>query len=163
FPDLSVGFKYIDMGEAAGPGTRPDDSGQDAYLLNLGINIPLWWGKRTAALTEAKLKRSASEMERDNLKNDLFSRIKVSFFKIKNFERLITLYKESLIPQAASTLQTAETWYKQKKGSLSGMLETEITWLKFNLAQKQAMADYYRQIAVMELLVGKLLKLGKTG
>jgi cobalt-zinc-cadmium efflux system outer membrane protein len=162
-PNLNLGFSYIDVGEAEPTpmGTLPDDSGQDAYSLDFGITIPLWFGKNSSRVAEAKRNYEAAVYQKQDQKNKTFSAIKTLYFKLQNSERLIRLYQDSLIPQAEQSLETAETWYKEKQGSFSGLLETQSVWLNFNLAMQRAVADYYQRIAQLEKLVGASLEVNQ--
>jgi outer membrane protein TolC len=161
-PNFKLGFSYIDVGEAEpnSMGSLPDDSGQDAYTIDFGITIPLWFGKNRSRVAEAKRKYEAAIYRKKDRENKTFSAIKMLYFKLQNSERLIRLYQESLIPQAEQSLETAETWYKEKHGSFSGLLETRSVWLNFNLAQARALSDYYQRIAQLEKLVGVSLEVG---
>ncbi len=161
-PNFNLGFNYTDVGKAEpGPlGTLPDDSGQDAYGVDFGITIPLWFGKNSSRVAEARRKHEAAIYLKEDQENKTFSGIKTLYFKLQNSERLIRLYQDSLIPQAEQSLETAETWYKEKKGSFSGLLETQSVWLNFNLALQRAVTDYYQRIAQLEQLVGASLEVG---
>lgn len=162
WPDLTAGFTYIEI-DNADPVVmnnrlaEVDDSGKDAYALNLAINIPIQWGRRNASLREAKLRMGEAKLNKKNIKNELFADIKSLYFKIKNSERLVRLYQDSLIPQSEQSIQTAETWYKEKRASLSGILETRSAWLNFNLAHRRALADFNQRVAQIEPLLGKVL------
>lgn len=158
-PDFKLGMDYIDVGKAAGPNVV--DSGQDAYSVNVGITIPLWFGKNRARVSEAKSEYAAAVFRKKDLENKAVADIKFLYFKLRNSERLLHLYRDSLIPQAAESMQAAETWFKTKKGSFAGLLETQAVWLNFNLARERALADYYQRIAQMEKLVGTTLPLRK--
>jgi outer membrane protein TolC len=162
-PNFNLGFSYIDVGEAEPTplGTLPDDSGQDAYGLDFGISMPLWCGKNSWRVAEAKLKHEAAIYNKKDRENKTFSVIKTLYFKLQNSERLIKLYQDSLIPQAEQSLETAETWYKEKRGSFSGLLETQSVWLNFNLALHRALTDYYQRIAQLERLVGASLEINR--
>lgn len=162
WPDFNLGFSYIDIGDADSSMADIDDSGKDAYTVGFSINIPLQLGRRNARLREAKLRRGEAQLTKKDIRNKIFADIKSLYFRVKNSERLIKLYKNSLIPQAEQSIQTAETWYKEKRGSLSGMLETQAVWLNFNLAHRRALADYNKRVAQMEPLVGKILDLKKS-
>ncbi len=162
-PNFKIGFDYIQVGDAEKNlmGNVPDDNGQDAYGVNFGISIPLWFGKNNARLRQAKLERQAAIYEKKDLENKTVSQIKLIYFKLQNSDRLVKLYKESLIPQAVQSMQAAEVWYKQKQGSFSGLLEAQSIWLNFNLAQHRALTDYYQRIAQLEGLVGVNLMFDK--
>ncbi len=159
-PDFSIGFNFLEMGEAVpgANGTRPKDSGKDAYGVNVGVTIPLWFGKNRARVAEAKLRHEEAVLLKEDLENQTYSVIKRIYFKLQNSQRLVRLYQESLIPQAQQSMETAETWYKEKKGSFSGLLETQAVWLNFNLAYYRALADYHQRLALLEKLVGVSLE-----
>jgi len=161
-PDFKVGLSFIEVGEAeALPGMgRPEDSGQDAYMLDFGITIPLWFGKNRSRVAEAQRRYEAAIYKKKAQENKTFSAIKMLYFKLQNSARLIKLYRDSLIPQAEQSMETAETWYKERKGSFSGLLEMQSVWLNFNLALRRAVSDYYQRIAQLEKLVGMSLKVG---
>ncbi len=155
-PNFSLGFKFLDMGEAApgANGSRPGDSGKDAYGVNVGVTIPLWFGKNRARVAEAKLRHEGAVHLKKDLENQTFFAIKRIYFKIQNSQRLVRLYQDSLIPQAQQSMETAETWYKEKKGSFSGLLETQAVWLNFNLAYYRALTDYHQRLALLEKVLG---------
>lgn len=150
-PNFNIGLSYIDVGEARMP---QSDSGKNAYAINIGITIPLWVGKNRSQVNEAMRKYEGAVYRKKEQENKTFAAIKMAYFKLQNSERLILLYRDSLIPQAEQSMETAETWYKEKKGSFSGLLETQSVWLNFNLAIHRALADYYQRIAGLEKLVG---------
>lgn len=160
-PNFKLGFSYIEVGEAepSPSGTLPDNSGQDAYSVDFGISLPLWFGKNSSRVAEARLEHEAAGYRKKERENKTLSAIKTLYFKLQNSKRLIQLYQESLIPQAKQSMETAEVWYKEKRGSFSGLLETQSVWLNFNLAHKRALSDYYQRIAQLEGLVG--VSLGK--
>ena len=117
--------------------------------------------KNRARVSEAQNQLRALEYEKKDLENRDFADINKIYFKVQNSSRLVRLYKESLVPQAWKSLEIAETWYKQNKGSFAGLLETRSIWLNFNLAYHRALADYFQSIAMMERLIGANLKIVK--
>ncbi len=151
-PDFSLGFSYLDVGESIVAGLP--ESGKDSYGFSLGISLPIWFGKNSAAKREARLNYLAAREMRDLQLNNTYTNVKNSYFKLTNAERLVTLYKESLIPQAEESLEIAETWYREGKGSFSDLLETQSVWLNFNLAYYRAISDYQQHLARLEGLVG---------
>ncbi len=158
-PNFKLGIDYIGVGGAAGSNVA--DSGQDAYAVNLGVTIPLWFDKNRARVNEAKRWHEAAVYKKKELENRAFSAVKTLYFKLQNSGRLIRLYRDSLIPQAAESMETAETWFKTRKGSFSGLLETQAVWLNFNLALQRALADYHQRIALLERVLGTGLPLSK--
>ena len=153
YPDFKTSFKWfenngINLGQGLG--------------VFVGINVPIWFGKNRARVSEARSHLQALEYEKKNLENRAFADINKIYFKIQNSSRLVRLYKKSLIPQALHSLEIAETWYKQNKGSFAGLLEARSIWLNFQLAHQRARADYFQHIAGMEKLIGVNLEIAKN-
>jgi outer membrane protein TolC len=152
YPDFRTSFKWF---ENNGIGL---DQGMGVFV---GINVPIWFDKNRSRVSEAQNNLRALEYEKKDLENRAFADINRIYFKIQNSSRLVRLYKKSLIPQALQSLEIAETWYKQKKGSFAGLLEARSIWLNFNLAYHRALADYFQNIARMEKLIGASIKIVK--
>lgn len=154
-PDFRIGLNYADIGDPVFP---VGDGGRDAVAVTLGINIPIWFSKNDAAVKEAAIRRERARQEKLAVANETKSRVKEAFFKLTNSERLMELYGDSLLPQAARSLETAEAWYKAGEGSLSGLLETQSIWFNFQLAYYRAMADYLKSLAELERVTGRPLQ-----
>ncbi len=153
YPDFRTSFKWFENNGIS------LDQGLGIFV---GINVPIWMGKNRARVSEAKSNLKALEYEKKDLENRAFAHINRIYFKIQNSSRLVRLYKESLIPQALQSLDIAETWYKQNKGSFAGLLEAKSTWLNFQLAYQRGLADYFQHIARMEKLIGVNLEIAKN-
>ena len=153
YPDFRTSFKWFDNNNIG------LDQGVGVFV---GINVPIWFDKNRARVSEAKNILQALEYEKKDLENKAFADINRIYFKIQNSSRLVRLYKESLIPQALQSLDIAETWYKQNKGSFAGLLEARSTWLNFQLAYQRGLADYFQHIARMEKLIGVNLEIAKN-
>ncbi len=155
YPDFKLNFAYTDVGDRTDMSV--DDNGRDAFSVGFNINIPLWYEKNRSAVNEAKSTLTASKFNKKYVENETFAKVKEVYFKMENSRRLVVLYKNSLIPQAKQSMETAETWFKQKKGSFSALLEMRSVWLNFNLALERALCDYYQGLAQLERLEGKVL------
>ena len=61
-PDLTVGYSYTFI---AAPALSPVATGDDAWNLSLGINLPIWWQRLRAGVLEgnAQVLRSVAELE----------------------------------------------------------------------------------------------------
>ena len=70
---------------------------------------------------------------------------------------MIEMYKNNLLPQANRAAQVAHLQYRENKGSIGQYLETQSTWLNFQLAYQRAIADYWMNLVQIEKLTGKKL------
>jgi outer membrane protein TolC len=67
---------------------------------------------------------------------------------------IIALYEEQLLPQARTAVDAAETWFLAKQPNFSDFVEAQSLWYQFQLALARARADYGKELARMERLVG---------
>ncbi|MFQ5717005.1 MAG: TolC family protein [Nitrospinales bacterium] len=152
YPNFRATFKWFDNNGI------PLDRG---FGILFGVTVPIWFEKNRSRVSEAQNNLQALEFEKKDLENRTFAEINKVYFKLQNFARLVKLYKKSLIPQSLRSLEIAETWYEQKKGSFSGLLEARSVWLNFNLAYQRALADYFQSITKLEKLIGANLEIAK--
>jgi outer membrane protein TolC len=154
-PDFDFGVRYTQIGDPNIEGLQ--HAGEDGLAVSIGLNIPLNRTKNKAIKHQAYLQRQRSIENKKTILNGLKNKIKAVYFKINNAYRQSTLYHKNLIPQAQRAKHIAELHYRENKGSIAQYLETQSTWLNFQLAYQRAVADYWKNLADMEKLTGKSL------
>ncbi len=152
-PSFKLGLFYAGIGDpnVAKP---PSNAGDDAIGIQFGFNIPIWSGKNNGRTEKALAGKRKAISDKIRLANMGKTKISRAWFKLKNSERLIVLYKNTLLPQSLKSVQTAETWFRQGEGSFSDFLEVQATAYNFKLSLERAKADYNQTLAQLELLVG---------
>ncbi|MDH4226826.1 MAG: TolC family protein [Deltaproteobacteria bacterium] len=149
-PDFVFGATYSMM--------RPDnpamkDENNFGYMV--GLRIPLWLGKKGAALKDARLGvDKALIMERDALSGSVNEALTL-YAEITSRARVVALYDSRLIPEAERAHKLAEARYKNGKEKLSMLLEAEGLLLEFRLAYYRALTDYLKAVAELERITGK--------
>lgn len=153
-PDFTLGVKYWMVGESGLGGPL---SGEDAVGVTLGVTLPIWGEKNRARIAEAEYLKRAACLDRRAQIDTLMARINKVYFRIQNADRLVRLYKDSLIPQAKSAMEIAEQWRDTGRDTFGRLLEAQSVWLNFQLAYHRALADHEQTVARMEQLVGTSL------
>ena len=155
-PGFKLGFFYAGIGEpdVAAP---PNDAGKDALGIQFGLTIPVWSSKNSGRLQQALAEKRQALSLKDQAANDGRTAISRAWFKLKNAERLMDLYQNTLIPQALKSVRTAETWYRRGDGSFSDFLEIQATVYNYTLSLERARADYNQTLARLEFLAGTAL------
>ena len=151
-PEFMLGLLY----EENAPG-EPGASREEMYGLQVGMTLPLWFGKNNARKEAAKAGIEEAKAMAQAARNDTRSLVHETFFRLKNAERLMTLYRDHLIPQAQKSMETAETWSRQGAGSLSDYTEIQSVWYNFQLAFARSQADYGKYLSRLESLAGQRL------
>ena len=155
-PDFNMGIFYAGIGEPDTP-VSPEDAGEDAFGIRFGVNIPIWTAKNAGREQSAfHAREQAAALKRERI-NTVRTDIRASYFRLKNSERLISLYKDNLIPQALKSVETAETWFRHGEGTLSDLIEARNISYNFQLSLARARADYIQHLAFLENLAGKVL------
>jgi outer membrane protein TolC len=154
-PDFKLGLFYAAIGQpdVASP---PRDAGDDAVGIQFGINIPLWSGKNQGRIHMARAGIARQKAMKLQAVNQTHSTIRSFYFKLSNSTRLITLYREDLLPQALKALTLSQEWFRQDLGSFSDVLEAQAAAYNFQLSLARARADYGGTLAELERLVGGL-------
>jgi outer membrane protein TolC len=74
--------------------------------------------------------------------------------KIEAAEKMITLYKTTVLPQAQQTLESARIGYQAGKAEFLTLLDAERAVKDFQLAYYRALAESEQRIADLERAVG---------
>ena len=155
-PSFKLGLFYASIGDpdVASP---PINAGDDVIGVQFGLKIPIWFGKNKSVTSKALALKRKSKADKLAIANKIKAKISRLWFKLQNSKKLITLYKEELIPQSIRSVQTAETWYRQGDSSFSDFLEVQATTYNFQLSLARAKADYSRTLVRLEQLTGVVL------
>jgi outer membrane protein TolC len=121
------------------------------------VMLPLWLGKNAGRI-------GASRADSDKMRamygakvNDTRTAVRDAAFRLKNAERLASLYRDDLVPQAARAVETAQTRLSQGLGGLGDAAEAQSAWYNFRLALARAEADRSVLLARLEALAGRSL------
>ena len=153
-PDFKVGVFYGSIGTPDVP-VQPMDAGRDALGVQFGVTIPLWFNKNRGRTARAFAEMEMAKEEKIIRINDVREGIRSIFFRLENSKRLITLYRNDLLPQAGKAMEIAETWLQEGESSFSDFVEAQSVWYNFQLTLQRAMADYGRYLARLERLVAQ--------
>lgn len=151
WPDLNFSLTYITIPSGR---TLAPDNGKDAWSINAGINLPIWLGRRNAAVDEAQAMLVSNREHYENLKNEVAAEIKDLLARLKTAERTINLYAEQLIPDAERTLRSVLASYQTGTLDFLSLLDSERLLLGFRLAYAKELANYHQQAAGLERAVG---------
>lgn len=155
FPDLTLGAQWIQVGERDMPGL--EDNGKDIFQVNASINIPLWTGKRGAAVGRAEADEARASSVKSawevRISNDVHDAVK----KAQIAHDRVVLYRDVIIPQATQTFQASESDYQTGEADFLNYLDSERMLLAVRRKYFDVMADYGAKRALLERTVGKPL------
>jgi len=140
WPDFSIGYTY----EKTGPKFR------DYYMLNLGAKVPLYfWRKQTPAIEQAALEAVSAHAQTRATQLQVSSNAESSLVAMRTAERIMSIYRDGLIPQAETSRASAMSAYRVGKVDFQTLLSSVLDLQ--NLRQ-----EYYRSLADHEIAVAKI-------
>jgi outer membrane protein TolC len=140
WPDFTVGYSY----EKTGPGFR------DYYMLNFGAKVPLYfWRKQTPAIEQAALEAESAHEQAQATRLQVSADAESNLVAMRTAERVLTIYRDGLIPQAETSESSAMVAYRVGKVDFQTLLSSILDLQ--NLRQ-----EYYRSLADHEIAVAKL-------
>jgi len=156
YPDFTFGFNYTFINDMpSSVMSSPIGEGRDSYTGTLSMNVPIFQkSKHDAGVREANAKLKSSKMEYKNRENMTLFEVKDLHFKVQTAERLVKLYRDSIIPQAKQSLKAAESGYQSGQVDFLNLIDSQRVLLDFNLAFYRAVADFGTNIAGLERVVG---------
>ncbi|MCK4563087.1 MAG: TolC family protein [Verrucomicrobia bacterium] len=150
-PDFSLGVQYIDTGDAAIP---VPGSGNDPIIGTVGITLPIWFGKNRARIESAAYLKTAAQLALENREKTLDADIRQTLFQLRDADRKINLYKESLIPKAQQSLKVSRKGYESGQLEFINLIDAERMLLEFQLSYERARADHLIHRAKLAQLTG---------
>jgi outer membrane protein TolC len=156
YPDFTFGFNYTFINDLpSNVMSSPVGEGRDSYTGTLSINVPIFQKRKyDAGVREASDRLKSSERAYKNRENMTLFGVKDYHFKVQTAERLVKLYRDSIIPQAEQSLKAAESGYQSGQVDFLNLIDSQRVLLDFNLAFYRAVADFGINIAELERVVG---------
>lgn len=151
-PDFNLQGTYITIPKV--PTSMFSDAGKNPYSVMVGVNLPIWFGRRSAAVNEAEETIIANQRAYENLENNVKAEITDLYFQLGTTGKTLDLYEQGLIAQAESSLQSALAAYRTGKLEFLNLLDAERMLLQFNLGYVKELSNYNKQVAAMERAVG---------
>ena len=156
YPDFTFGLNYTFINDLPSDVmSSPSGEGRDSYTGTFSINVPIFQKRKyDAGVREANARLKSSEMAYKNMENMTLFGVKDYHFKVQTAERLVKLYRNSIIPQAEQSLKAAEIGYQAGNVDFLNLIDSQRVLLDFKLAFYRSVADFGVNIAGLERVVG---------
>jgi outer membrane protein TolC len=154
-PDLTVGYQYVDIADS---GLSPVANGDDNWQLNLGVTLPIWFGRLSAGHNEATVLLRSSREALVDVENTTAFRIQEAILKVETEQRLVELFGKVIIPQAQQTLDATVSAYRAGQVDFLTFIENWRRLLDFEISYEKSLSSFEQELAELERLVGKPLE-----
>jgi outer membrane protein TolC len=152
YPNIRVGVRY---------GQREDSPTQehpDFVSGFIGVNIPIWFAtKQRKKVAEENYRILTAKDSYNAARNDVFLKIKLILDKEIKGQKLISLIKTGIIPQAKQSLESALAAYSVDKIDFLTLIDNQVTLLKWEIKYHRQLTDYEQNLSALEHVVGQPL------
>ena len=146
YPDFTFKVEY---------GQRPQYV--DFLTLMVGIEIPLWSGQSDLPLRrEMEAMRFKEESRARDLLNETVARVLELRAEAERARNLAELYRESIVPQAGASVESALSAYRVGKVDYMTLVESELTLNRYEIQTVSLRAEYYQAVAELTALIGEI-------
>ncbi len=139
-PDFGASFQYQKTGSLY----------PDYYMATFEVKVPLYfWRKQRLGVEEAATRLVQTRHEYQMTSQEISFGVKDQFLMAKTSERLLAMYEQGVIPQAATSLESALAGYQTGKVDFLTLINNLTVLLNFEM-------DYYRELSNQQKAVARL-------
>ncbi len=156
-PSFMVGLDWIETGEAM-DATTPG-SGSDPVIVMVGLRLPVWNAAYRGAEEEARSESEAFRADAADARNSAEAALEQVLSAIRDADRRISLYRDTLNPQAEAAYLSVVGAYQTGSTTVAATLIAQRELLELQLGLIQAQAQHAISWAQLELVVGRTVEL----
>jgi cobalt-zinc-cadmium efflux system outer membrane protein len=144
YPDIQLNLGYNELWNAS------------ALRLQVGVslNIPLDFGKRTARKNASQFEYHSVQMEIQDKRNQLLSKLEAELSNYDQASHGIQLIESELLPSAKQTVSATLANYEGGGGNFFELIDAQEQLLDTQLLLSQSMAEQYMSLAEINKLTG---------
>jgi outer membrane protein, heavy metal efflux system len=146
-PDYTVSAGYFNMGRMP-----------DMFQFRVDIPLPIYSGrKQIPAIHEQAHKLSESRRNYEAARQDLQFRIREAYAQAETSFQLLTLYQDTVIPQAQLTADSSLASYETGSGDFLSVLTNLSSTIDYEERYHEEMLSYWLAVIKLEELSGSAL------
>ena len=157
WPDATFSFNWFEIGT---PGLSQVATGEDAFSLGVGVNLPLYRSRLDAAVREAKCKTASSARRYAAALDQVHAEVLRLHAQFIQHHRVLEILETKILPNAAETLELSIEAYRVDKLQFQQMIDSYKSLLKFQIDLHKRTALREQVIASLERAVGSVITAG---
>jgi outer membrane protein TolC len=149
-PDFTVGLGYMLMPTGS--------TFRNAYMGELTMNLPsLNRERHEGEAKQADAATDVSQAELDSQLSNVYLEIRQAQISVLAAQKRVTLYRDTLLPQAEATFKASAAGYQNNRGEFSNLIDSQNLLLDIQAAYYKASAASDAGIAELERAIGAAL------
>lgn len=152
-PDVTVGLNWI---ATSADGISPVANGDDALVLGIGFNLPIYQRRIRAGILEAQANQRASETKYESLQDIAAEQIYDLVAQIENTQHTLQLIQQDILPKSERTLEVSIDAYSTDSVDFIQLIENYRSVLRYRIAEANLQSQYWQLLASLARSVGQL-------
>lgn len=152
-PDFTLGLNWIGT---SSDGISPVANGDDALLLGIGFNLPIYKSRIRAGICEAQSNRLASESRLSSLQDQASEEVFDIVAKLDSTRDTLTLIQDDILPKAERTLEISIDEYATDSIAYVQLIENWRSVLRYRITEANLQSQYQQLLAALARSVGQL-------
>jgi outer membrane protein TolC len=133
---------------------------KNSWKVGFMVMLPLWFGQYTAKIQSASAGVEAAQATLDDMRNMTGMELSMALNEAQSAWRLISLYQNTVIPQAEQAYQASMIDYTNGRTDFMAALDGLVTLRNARLDFYKSRVDYEKALAYLEKLTGQPLITG---
>ena len=151
YPDMTFGFNWI---STSSDGISPVANGDDAFMLSLGMNLPVYRKRLDAGVREAQTRALSNARKYDRLKDETMEGVADLFAKIKSQQETLRLFRDDIIPRQQLAFEQSRDDYQVGKVDFLQMIDNWRQLLRYHIQEKRFETDLQQTLAALARQIG---------
>ena len=152
-PDFTVGLNWIATSDN---GISPVANGDDALLLGVGFNLPVYKSRIRAGICEAQANRRASQSRLESLQDIVAEEVFDLVAKLESNQQTMDLIRNDILPKAQRTLDLSIDEYATDEVEYVQLIANWRTVLRYRVAEANLQSQHGQLLASLARSVGQL-------
>jgi outer membrane protein TolC len=146
YPDFTLSTSYNSMW----------DMPQHRWMVGVGVNLPIWSGKRAGAAEEARAMRAQFQSDVARLSDAARTQVFVSLKQLQESEHVLRLMETRLLPVARDQIDAARAGFVTSQNPFLAVIQAEKNLRQVELEYQIARADYARRRGELDRALGRM-------
>ncbi len=151
WPDVTVGLNWYEIGSS---GLSPIATGEDAYSLSVGVNLPIYRKRLDAAVREARWEMARSSRQYAATHDQVSQEVQALYAQFIEHHRILKILEWEIVPLAEKTLDRSIQAYELGNLEFQRLIANYEDLLKYQIDYYQREARREQVIASLERAVG---------
>ncbi|MGH7326853.1 MAG: TolC family protein, partial [Polyangiaceae bacterium] len=146
YPDLTVSTSYNSMW----------DTPEHRWMVGLGLDVPIQFGRRAGAVDEANAARARFESEVASMTDQARTEVVVALKRLDEAHHVVEIFEDRLIPVARDQVDAARAGFIASRNDFAVVIGAEKNLRSVELDDQMARANVDRRNAELERARGRM-------